>query len=384
MKKYKLIALVLALAILTSLFVACVEDLPNELTIEDITVYLGGNSVDINPKFTGKEEVISYEYDDFYLEILNGKVKGLEEGVFEVTAKSKSCETKFNVTCVAPLSVNDFYAWVDYPAVDIPAKANVAGEVTYSYNGDVLKIEGNKVVALKAGNAEVTAKIGNFETTFNVTCLNVDRSDRLYYYADDVWTGDWNWKPKSVNNRVKYNTQGTDGKTTIFIGDSFFDIDFFSTFYTDYRGKDALCLGIGGTTSHTWEMFFDETFAGISPKNIVVQLGNNNIYNDQTLGADAAEDIQRFFTYLHGKCPESKVYYFAVTPRNGATIWIPEVQKLNRLMGKYCENRDWITFVDTNDVITFDHLRDGIHIKPEHYIILVNALYEAGMQVEDK
>lgn len=382
MVKYRIIALILALTVIASLFAACAGELPNELTINDVTVYLGGDAVAVNPRFSGKEEAISYEYDEYYLQILNGKVKGLEEGVFEVKAKSQNCEATFKVECISPLKVNDFYAWVDYPDADIPAKVNVAGEVTYSYDGDVVQVIGNKVKALKAGNAEITAKIGTFETTFNVTALEVNRNDPLYYYIFPNGA-DWKWESRALSNRLKYNSEGTDGKTTVFIGDSFFDIDFFSTFYTDYRGKDALCLGVGGTTSHTWEMFFDEIFDGISPKNIVVQLGNNNIYNDQTMAADAAEDIQRFFTYLHGKCPESKVYYFAVTPRDGAALWAPEVLKLNKLMGKYCENRNWITFLDTNDVITADHLRDGIHIKPEHYIILVNALYEAGMEVED-
>jgi len=47
----------------------------------------------------------------------------------------------------------------------------------------------------------------------------------------------------------------------------------------------------------------------------VAHIGNNNIY---ALGSTADEEtkaIQRLFTLMHGKLPNSKIYYFGITQR---------------------------------------------------------------------
>ena len=96
--------------------------------------------------------------------------------------------------------------------------------------------------------AIVFAEAEGYETDFNVICKTVNPGDSKYY----MWGDGWDWANKAISGRAKYDREGTDGKTTVFIGDSFNDIDFFSSFYSFYRDKDALCLGIGGTTSNTW------------------------------------------------------------------------------------------------------------------------------------
>lgn len=285
--------------------------------------------------------------------------------------------------------IADVTAWIDYPASEISPVFNLEGEhmVTYRTNSDKIKIEGNKVTALAEGEAVVFAEAEGYETDFNVVCKTVNPADAKYY----MWGDGWDWENKAIKGRAQYNKEGTDGKTTIFIGDSFNDIDFFSSFYSFYRNKDALCLGIGGTTSNTWEMFLDERFGynaiygGIQPKNAVVQLGNNNVYNDQCSYTDAVEDLSRCLTLMHGKMPNTKIYYFGVTPRIiSNTSYENRVKMINKAMGKFCEGKDWVTFLDTNDTVTPDDIKDNIHLYPASYQIFVDALDAAGMVVEDK
>ncbi len=375
----------------TSLCVGCAKE--NSLTIDDMLVYANGAPVTIETVFSGKAETVKYTYDDYAIDITDGKMVCYKAGVYTVVAESESCRAEFEVTCKNAADIQDLKAWVGYPASDISPFINIPNEtaITYSTDSDILTIDGNYVTAVKAGTAEVTADVAGYKTSFTVTCLDVNKTDPPYY----MWGDGWNWVGKATDDRTKYNKDGTDGKTTVFIGDSFFDPDFFTTFYQFYGDYDALCLGIGGTTSHQWEMFLDGTgvypsgkygqLAGIRPKNAVVQLGNNNIYNDQDDEKKTVEDLQRFFTFMHGVMPETKIYYFGVTPRNVAMAsWKTTVLKVNAAMGEFCANKDWIVFLDTTDQMTPDKLKDNIHPKPAEYKIFVDALSAAGLELEYK
>ena len=391
MKKRSIIMGVVISALALQGLVGCESGGVNSLKIDDMLVYANGAPVAIETKFGTKAEAVSYEYDDYALSIEDGKIVCYKEGTYTITATSASCNTTFTVECKNAANIDDLYAWIDYPASDISPLINIPGEteITYSCDSDILSIDGGYVTALKAGTAEVTATVAGYETYFKVTCEPVDKMGALYY----MWGDSWNWKGKATTHAAKYKAEGTDGKSTLFLGDSFFDPDFFSTFHSFYGDYDAFCMGIGGTTSHQWEMFFDGEgtyasgkygqFAGIQPKNIVFQLGNNNIYNDSSSAKDATIDLQRFFTFAHGKMPNTQFYYFGVTPRIGVMQAITEITlEVNANMDKFCANKDWITFMDTNDKMTADKIKDNIHPKPEAYYIFVDALSDVGMKLE--
>lgn len=397
MKKIRVILPVALACVCLFAFAACGDGRNGKrfIEIDDMLVYVNDEPTDIVVTFGGDTETVTYEYEDEYaLEIANGQIRAFKTGEYIVKAKTPACETEFTVTCKNAMDISDMYAFIGYPASDISPVLNIEGadEITYSYDRDSLVIENGYVTALKEGKTEVTAKIdGRYDTSFFVTCMAVDKKAPSYY----MWDGTWNWKGKAESGRIAYDSRGTDGKTTLFIGDSFFDIDFFSAFYQFYGDYDALCLGIGGTTSHQWEMFFDKDgvystgkygqYAGIAPKNIVVQLGNNNIYNDQSDDEQAAIDVQRFFTFLHGQLPQTKIYYFGVTPRNMAmSSWEKTVKNFNARMDTFCAPKSWITFLDTGDKMTYDKLKDNIHPKPAEYKIFVDALEDAGLELEYK
>ena len=82
-----------------------------------------------------------------------------------------------------------------------------------------------------------------------------------------------------------------------------------------YTGKDALCLGISSATTFDWEMIAADVFEDIAPKNIVMHLGTNNIYDDGKTVTETVADLQRLFTMLHGYYPETSIYYFGISLR---------------------------------------------------------------------
>lgn len=290
-------------------------------------------------------------------------------------------------------TVADVYAWLgDYPESEITAvfkdPAN-AEDISFEYDTTKITVSANNTVkALIAGEVEVKAYTQNYQTTFKVYCEEVDKSYRTY----NLNQGSPLWSIRKQNFESKWAMEGNAGKTTIFIGDSFFDASgFWKNFYSEYYpGKDALCWGIGSTTSYTWETMTEVMFAnpniGIVPKNIVVNVGTNNVYDQNATTEETVSSLQRLYTMLHSLYPQTKIYYFNITHRmyDDAEMRYPIVNGINAQMKEWCNGKDWITFVDISDKIKFNDLMgDAIHPKLETYRYFTQALEECGIEIED-
>ena len=146
------------------------------------------------------------------------------------------------------LAIDDVFVWVDYPdnfVIPIFSNPECAEVLTYEYDADGIEIDPatNSVTALKAGRYDVVAKSEHFSAEFVVRAEEVDLSTAKFSAANFAGFAD--------DRLAQWTQRGTAGKTTIFIGDSFFDTAFWSGFYSsEYAGKDALCLGISATTTY--------------------------------------------------------------------------------------------------------------------------------------
>ncbi len=271
-------------------------------------------------------------------------------------------------------------AWIGYPPSEFVVKLN-NGESDFTLEYDASKLEIDKenrtVRALAEGRFEVKVTSGEDTASFFVNAASVDTSGAEWDYGKYV--------ENATNRANEYRSGGTDGKTTVFIGDSFFD-SYWGDFYTDYAGKDALRLGISSSTSFDWENFYlnDHAVLDMSPKNLVVDLGTNNLYDDNRSAQDTVRDLQRLFTCLHAAMPDTQIYYFSIAQR-ADTKYAAEVSTVNDVMQKWCENRDWITFIDVEDKVTTAGLADGIHPNAETYRnVYKKELEAAGCVIEDK
>lgn len=392
----KLLSLTLALICLLACFAGCNNEQAKQVTftVEDITVFVDDEPVDlvISYQNTQTTPLISWTYNASALTISSNKISAKKEGVYEVKGAIGSYETTFTVTVtknIPALQIDDLYAWVGYPASDIsPIVANTlqGEEIVYSnYNEEVISIQNGYVTALQVGETAVKATCGSEEVTFNVKCLPVERSTDPLYYVDEAGQG---WISAARNFADQWNYYGKEGISTAFIGDSFFDYRwFFTNFYQMYQGKEAVCYGIGGTTSHTWELFIDEYFNHMQPKNIVIHVGNNNVYNDHTTEEETVIDLERFLTMLHGRMPNTHIYYFAITYRVYDDVYDSKgvIKYVNGTLNRWCEGKDWITFMDTSDDLTPETIKsDLIHPLLESYNIFKEALEEAGCEIVDK
>ena len=286
------------------------------------------------------------------------------------------------------LSIDNVYAWVGYPDADfypVFSMPEHKEELTYTYDTEGLSIDAKKntVKAIQEGEYTVTAKSESFEAEFKVTVQKIDRAEKGANGKGKFSAGEFS--AQANNRKAQWEEKGVDCKTTVFIGDSFFDTAFWSNFYNvSYPGKDALCLGISATTTYDWEEWITRGWLGkTQPKNIVMHMGTNNVYDDGDTVSDAVSSLQRMFTLMHDKFPDVPIYWFGISQRSYDLQKIADVKKINAQMQSWCDARDYITYIDTPGQLKNSMLKDNVHPKVEHYSIFVDALAKTDIEIEE-
>ena len=357
------------------------------LTIENIENLPVGQRVQINAVFTptGVYEPISYTFEGDDIEILNGYITAIvPDKTVEITAKTRYHEIMFTVKTVRPVTlVRNVTAWVGYHASPLPDVSYFKEGEAITWSGEnpeiaVLDKTKRTLSAVAAGSFTLTAQTEGYSEIYNVTVKSVSKTGKKWQLDQD--------KTDYANQmKSKWNTDGNDGKTTLFIGDSFFDVRYFWTnFYSLYAGKDAICAGLSGATTYDWEQYAETFLRQTAPKNLVVNLGTNNFYDDHDSSETATESLQRMFTLIHSILPDTKIYYFAITQRSD-TSYKTGVSETNAAMKAWCEGYSFITFLDTEQALTVGTLlEDGIHPKLETYSVFMGALAESKIEMENK
>ncbi len=177
-------------------------------------------------------------------------------------------------------------------------------------------------------------------------------------------------------------------KTTVFIGDSFFDERYFWTdFYTNhYAGKDVFIAGIGGTQTANWTDAFNnalfDTFGETGPKNIVINLGTNDLGAGRTV-SDTVEGLKAVFGMIHETYPSTNIYYFGIAARthSGADALNQSISETNQAVKTWCD-ANYVTFIEA-PISQNDMMADGLHPLLTSYGKYTKALANAGCVIEE-
>lgn len=195
------------------------------------------------------------------------------------------------IKTVRPVTlVRNITAWVGYPASPLPDVSYFKDGETITWSGEnpdiaVLNKTKRTLSAVAAGSFTLTAQTEGYSEIYNVTVKSVSKTGKK-------WQLDQERTDYANQMKNKWDMSGNDGKTTLFIGDSFFDVRYFWTnFYSSYAGKDAICAGLSGATTYDWEQYAETFLRQTAPKNLVVNLGTNNFYDDH----DSSETGNRKF-----------------------------------------------------------------------------------------
>lgn len=358
------------------------------LTIDNIENLVEGSEAQISSVFSmpEKAETITYSFEGDYIMIEDGKVLALVGGkTVVVTATTEHHSATFTVTtdvARGDLNIDPVYAWVDYPLskiIPVFSLPEYAEHLEFEYDTSALSIDPKtyEITAFKDGVYNVNATSEHFNESFKVIIEKINKNSSKYSASS--------FENQAANRLQQWKNRGTDEKTTIFIGDSFFDTSFWSDFYIEsYFAKDALCLGISSTTTYDWEEWItDGWLSQTSPKNIVMHIGTNNVYDDADGISSALSALQRMFLLMHKQFPDAQIYWFGITQRADDNTKIGYVSTINERMKKWCDGQDFITYIDTPSLISNDMLKDRIHPKVENYSVFVEELSKTDIVIED-
>ena len=180
----------------------------------------------------------------------------------------------------------------------------------------------------------------------------------------------------------KLEASAKDTVTTVFIGDSFFHQDaFFQNFPRIYRNKEAVCVGISTTTTYHWESFTQDWLKDCNPKNIVVNVGTNNLilqppYNSAEYVTDG---LQSLLSMLQDTFPGTHIYWFSIPPRTDLNRE-DDKALINAAMKQWCE-ANGVTYVQSPITDPNTDCVDGLHPTAKTYETYAQALAAAGCDI---
>ena len=304
----------------------------------------------------------------------------------EVSSSSSISESTSSseVNPYGELIIPTMKIFTNFPDTPLPTFTNeeYKSEITYNViDTDIVEYKDGYIVGKKAGAAMVEATTEYHKTTFKVSCYNYTGGD---WYVNRVASVESKW----IN-------AGRPEVDTLFIGDSFFDTEFWSDFYTLFNDNKTFTHGVSSSTTTDWEIFASRLVYPVNPKNIVMHLGTNNLYDDKETSSEAYKNTVRLLETIHSRLPETKVYYFSIEPRTyaieGGTFSqtsFDKIDKVNKDMEAYCNENDYMVYVDATSEcykegieVNADFFRDGIHPKLGNYMTYVNLLKEAGLEL---
>lgn len=193
----------------------------------------------------------------------------------------------------------------------------------------------------------------------------------------------WTYPVVDENNDFTFNPI-----ETLFIGDSYTDLNWYRVLNTDFAGKNFYGRGIGGSKVPYWTSVAS-TFVQYQPKNIVIHIGVNDIDTGDTNGAPTFQSLTTFVNTVHSLLPTTKIYWMTICDNvrtsfhaNGvhkftdAYHYVNEQMKLLAASDEYLEIIDFAAEIDGSDeIISF--LDEGLHLNAFGYNQMTKCIYEA-------
>ena len=292
------------------------------------------------------------------------------------------------------MTINDLTIYSNFPNRPIVEFSNpdykvLTKDIIFTYDEESILFDGECFKALKINQTvKVTA-----ETPYHTTEFNVITKDYVTACKDENNATAYLDRVNQKLNYWKNNGAATNG--TLFIGDSFFDTQFWSNFYTLYKGNNAYTNGVSSSTTTDWEIWASTLVYPLNPENIVMHCGTNNLYDDKETAAQTIENTKRLLDTIHYHLPNTKIYYFAIEPRTYGigtstfdSVTYSKILTVNKAMKKYCEDNDYMVFLDVTEncytsemVVNSSFFRDGVHPTLENYIVYAEALEKAGLNL---
>lgn len=289
------------------------------------------------------------------------------------------------------LIIPDMHIYTGFPDVPQPIFTNpeYASEITYTLeDGTSIEYIDGYFSANDVDVAYVDATTKYHSTTFEI---------QSSIYSDPAGASETNFYLNRVDSiEDRWIDAGKPTGGTLFVGDSFFDTEFWSNFYDTFKDGNTFTHGVSSSTTTDWEIFSSRLLYPVAPKNLVMHLATNNLFDDKESASVALENTQRLLETIKGRLPDIQIYYFAVEPRTygiGTSSFNLEsyniINEFNIGMMNYCKVNKYVNFLDATSYcyksginVNSEFFRDGCHPKLSNYLVYIDLLKEAGLELE--
>lgn len=312
---------------------------------------------------------------EYHTETFKVAVYETERGEMSVFLPIGNTEDEVN-TLYANYSARPLYASFSRPQYAEP----VSFAVEEAYQDRVKITDGNMIQATgdfsTPAQVKITATSKGMSATTTITVKDFNGKNHV---------GNSLGIEAKVQSRLqRWNSYGAQKGGVVFMGDSFFDTDFWSNFYTMFARKNATTMGISSSTTTDWEYAVERLVYPLEPKAVVIHCGTNNIFDDHKTVAEVVAEVKKLFDMIHENLPNTHIYYFGIEPRVNMDNSAPKAA--NPLISQYCSEKGWLTYLDSpawcydnsgNVISSF--FRDGVHPTLDNYARYVSALEGAGL-----
>lgn len=210
----------------------------------------------------------------------------------------------------------------------------------------VATIENDHIIPHKVGTTQVFASTASGqEVEFSIDV----QPDENFIYNRDV---------NSVVEAFKTKA-GSPKNPTLFIGDSFFDVNnFWLNFYNDFEGYPVASMGISGSQTTHQMICRDKLIKQFNPKNIVLHIGTNDV-NDTSVAKTSDQYYETITEYLSTLCEEYadvNIYYLGIENRNNAAgaknAYVERVTA--KIKDEFAPAHSNFTYIDSPSVFNLD------------------------------
>lgn len=247
--------------------------------------------------------------------------------------------------------------------------------VSFTYtleNDSVCEIDEDNVLWFKdAGLCKITVTSDYYE------------DDYFFVYCEETMSPDFVFTTaKYLENYTANNYVDGD---SLFVGDSFFQFWRDGTtgvekFSKSFEGLSAFNIGISAATTHDIRALYRNIISFTNPKNIILNIGINNVDDDSESGMKCFRNIKSLVDDYLEYFPETNVYYLSITRCSNvfASKWTDH-EISNKMMEQYCEKTDRLTYLDVMSLYGDNYANyqsDGLHPNQDGYDLFEQIIKE--------
>ena len=380
------------------------DNIANNNLVLTATTSMGTASAYLKASYEDTYVNVDIDVKDNYilnnLTNVDGSVNGMNDNVElfvtykanQVTGLIQNNSTKVIVVPAQKYSVDTFsysndgyvgnFNYKNVPNSGFSVKSSLSALISHGYTGYGVNIQIpyayygiNKAQALN--NISLYLAMRNSDTSMNISTYAESsflNSQRRHAWTHPILKEDGTFFLKDV--------------TTLYIGDSYTDSQFYRTQHIDFANLDFCGRGISGSKVSEWYSMYYQRITAHKPENIVFHIGVNDIHgaNDKS-GTTTYPLLEQLFNKIHADLPNTTIYWTTITNNHFKGVFTNDVNEYEVAYAYYNEHVK--TFALTNNFVKVIDLAsklqgkvsyfidDGLHLNAAAYNIWAKLIYEA-------